>query len=638
MSIRNWLIWKTDFFVTGLVATAVLSSGFPASAALPLRKKVYCPPQGQCPPVQGQCPPGMVPVPASPDGSGAAQTPEDIARQMQPDQQFPWLNPQNPQQPQAVDQMQQNASPFQTASATRTLTPNVIGDLFGGGSNAPLVTPGGITAGTPISQTYTLDGDTLTPGIQFNSVTVPLSPSSPVTLDIPANGPFPAETLTSVDSLSTLNGAGAGGPGGSITFLPVSPALATALGNENSSSLQGTAAQGGTIVSGTTGVGAPVATYQSGGTNPGAVESSDLYDVSVPTSFSPMIQAPTVFNPPSPSGGSGGTNTIIGNVRKVAENTSPLPRDRVFFNYSYFSNVPMIGTGVNVNRFTPGFEKTFRDGRSSFEFRFPFATTLSSNLNTDLVNPAGSQNTDSVEFGNIVGILKHLGYQSDVLAVSFGSGIQLPTASDSYVYATGATGVPNGTPVVKVDNKSFHALPFLAALWTPNDRFFAQSFAQFDFTTHGNPVYFSDFIASNNPALPNIPTGNLSRIGTLQDNNFFYYSVSTGYWIHQDLSGARRLTGLAPIAELHYNRSLQGQDVISQSTNGNNVQIGQPVNKFELLNAVLGMTAMFDNNKSITAAYSTPIGGGSDQVFDGEFRLFANWYFGPGLNRQTRAF
>ena len=73
-----------------------------------------------------------------------------------------------------------------------------------------------------------------------------------------------------------------------------------------------------------------------------------------------------------PSGTNGG---VVGQV-KLAEGFSPIPQDRVYFNYSYFNQVPLSASGVNVNRFTPGFEKTFWDRLASVEFRTPMASTL----------------------------------------------------------------------------------------------------------------------------------------------------------------------------------------------------------------------------------------------------------------------
>ena len=57
---------------------------------------------------------------------------------------------------------------------------------------------------------------------------------------------------------------------------------------------------------------------------------------------------------------------------KMAENTSPMPTDRIYADYDYFHNVPL-NNGADINSFSPGFEKTFFGGaiRSSFACRWP---------------------------------------------------------------------------------------------------------------------------------------------------------------------------------------------------------------------------------------------------------------------------
>src|SRR5688572_30352983 len=129
-------------------------------------------------------------------------------------------------------------------------------------------------------------------------------------------------------------------------------------------------------------------------------------------------QGPTLVTIPSP-----GTSSV-GRV-KLAENVSPIPRDRVFVNYSYFDNVPLTPDGVNVNRFVPGFEKTFLDGTMSFEVRFPFASTLSSN-----VVAGGPTKDDWGEFGNLSAIWKTLLHVDRRWVTTAGLQLTVPTADD----------------------------------------------------------------------------------------------------------------------------------------------------------------------------------------------------------------
>ena len=55
---------------------------------------------------------------------------------------------------------------------------------------------------------------------------------------------------------------------------------------------------------------------------------------------------------------------------KISEEQSPMPRDRVFFNYNYFNNARSDCPNVAGRVF--GFEKTFLDGAASVELRLPF--------------------------------------------------------------------------------------------------------------------------------------------------------------------------------------------------------------------------------------------------------------------------
>ena len=65
--------------------------------------------------------------------------------------------------------------------------------------------------------------------------------------------------------------------------------------------------------------------------------------------------------------------------------------------------------------------------------------------------------------------------------------------------------------------------------------------------------------------------------------------------------------------------------------------LGSPsAGKVQTLNAVIGVTSQIQNDKTLTVGYGVPLGGGKDTVFDGEFRLLFNWFFGGSVNRQSR--
>lgn len=307
---------------------------------------------------------------------------------------------------------------------------------------------------------------------------------------------------------------------------------------------------------------------------------------------------------PSPS-----TGGVLGTT-KIAENTSPMPRDRMFFNYSYFNGVPLSPTGINLNRFTPGFEKTFGEGTSSVEVRLPFATTLNSNVSAD-----GITDGDQLEFGNVSIVLKSLLHRDDEWAVSGGLQTTLPTADAINV------NLADGTTVFQVKNQSVHLMPFVGALYTPNDRLFTQAYLQFDVVANGNDV------------MANLDLTKLRQLGTVQDNTFVYLDWSAGYWTYLAEDESAFLTGVAPMAELHMNQSLQGTDVV---TGPNGFRLGTGGHNYSILNAVIGTTFQFGTQNALTIGYATPIGSSADQQFNGEFRMFFNRRFGP-QTRQTRA-
>ncbi|MCA9024725.1 MAG: hypothetical protein KDA86_05895 [Planctomycetaceae bacterium] len=281
--------------------------------------------------------------------------------------------------------------------------------------------------------------------------------------------------------------------------------------------------------------------------------------------------------------------------QKFGENVSTIPRDRVFLNYSFFSNVPLSANGVDVNRFTPGFEKTFNNGDFSFEMRMPFASTADSTFNSD-----GSVDTGQFEWGDLTVFLKALLYNDCNFAMSGGLGFAFPTRDEFIVRDVG------GATAIRVDNNSIHALPFLATLWTPTSNFYVQTFAQFDVDLNGNQVDFAG----------------TPDAGRLQDATYMFLDLNMGYWIYQNPCGNVR--GIAPTFELHYNQGLSSSDFVGDSA-AEGIGGGDQVS---LLNGVVGVNMFLHDNINVQAGYGFPISG--DQQFDGEARVTLNWLFGPG--------
>ena len=305
---------------------------------------------------------------------------------------------------------------------------------------------------------------------------------------------------------------------------------------------------------------------------------------------------------PNPGGGG-----VVGR-QKIADNTSPLPQDRLLFGYSYFHNVPLNDNGVNVSRFTPGFEKTFLGGLASIEMKMPMAVTLDSTIVQD-----GSTDTSNDEFGNLHTTLKGVLFSHGGWAFSSGVTVTAPTASDVRLV------MPDGSDLVEIRNNSVHLMPFFSSLWIPSPRFYAQGFLQYDIDTNGCPVSI------------NADGNGLVDAGRVNDVTYQYMDLGVGYWLQQ-ANPYFGVPGVALTSEIHWNKSLQETDVISSG----NFRIGDYSSNIETWDLTVGAHVQFPSNWTVTAAYIAPLGGGMDRQFDGEFRLMLNRRFGgPTLASQA---
>lgn len=307
---------------------------------------------------------------------------------------------------------------------------------------------------------------------------------------------------------------------------------------------------------------------------------------------SSQLRTPVMIGVPNPS--SGGVVGII----KFSEDNNPLPRDRVIFNYDYFDNVPLAPGGIPLNRFQFGLEKAFFNGRMSVEARVPFANTLSSN-----VVLGGS--TRGTEFGNVVLTTKVLMLRGNVVNVSGGLAVALPTADDVSIRTL------DGTQMIDIKNKAVQLSPFLAMLYTPNDRLFAQAWYGFRFNSGGNTVRL------NSPFF-----GGTADVGSLRAAPLMLADLQLGYWVYRANQGLLR--GVAPFGELHYTTDV-GRGTLLRT--GNGFLIGD-LQSYDELNITGGITTMLGQNATLAVGGAAPLLGQSHRTFDWQFGVRFNYYFG----------
>jgi hypothetical protein len=305
-------------------------------------------------------------------------------------------------------------------------------------------------------------------------------------------------------------------------------------------------------------------------------------------------------------------------IGKIAENDSPIPRDRIFFSYNHFQNVfqvsetpanppaPTIFRQEPLDRYTMGFEKTFLDGWTSVELRMPFTGTLNAQLDAVGLN-AGN-------IGNMTVVLKSLLYIDYATAVGAGMAIETPTGTDTFARID--------TTTLRFKNQTTHLLPYIGFVWSPGDPrwgwgsgLFLSGFAQIDINTAGNPV---DTLSPNR-----VP---INSLGKLTDQNLGFLDIAAGYWLFRD-PDAPRLTGVAVVSELHYTTTLQNADQIRGNVDGGVLSLNDNNKRFDVLNGTIGLQFLLFDASSLRVAGVFPLGNESRRLFDSEVQVQFNRRF-----------
>jgi hypothetical protein len=241
-------------------------------------------------------------------------------------------------------------------------------------------------------------------------------------------------------------------------------------------------------------------------------------------------------------GGAGNLSLAAGDrAAKIADDSRPLPTDRVFFDYNHFdqANITANGAVVGLDRYTLGIEKTFCDGLWSVEIKAP----IDSGLNRIQDPNASTSENEGTAFGNLMIAPKVLVYESCRSVIAAGVLFDLPTAPDAQFLSPGLT-----TTMVKDD--AVHIEPFLGWQFAPNSRLFSITYLQFDFDANGDRM----FELSQTVLQP-------IEVGRLRAPNMLYVDWSAGYWLFHDgpcdCCGRRFLSGVAPVIELHYASAIE---------------------------------------------------------------------------------
>ncbi len=279
---------------------------------------------------------------------------------------------------------------------------------------------------------------------------------------------------------------------------------------------------------------------------------------------------------------------------KIAEHNKPMPDSRYYFLYHNFNGAldasgPGVSQSQNVDRYTIGFEHSqLFGGNHSIEVRAPFTGGYDFNQ--------GAFGVSGGEVGNLAVIWKSLLLGGDTWSITGGAGVDAPTGEN-------VTGAAGGTPF-KLDNSSVHLLPFLGFELRPSNRFFYQGFIQGDFAANSNT-----FSAGGSN-------------GTFDEQHLLHLDFATGMWLMRDYD-APFLTGLALMGEFHYTTTFQNSDVVTLNSGGNTFLLRNPANRFDTLNAVIGVHAEISRHIALRAGWAFPL---ADEEFSNEVTASVIWY------------
>ncbi len=271
--------------------------------------------------------------------------------------------------------------------------------------------------------------------------------------------------------------------------------------------------------------------------------------------------------------------------QKMADNMSPIPQDRIFFNYNFYSDVnqhlnEVFNSPLNhlqYDRYTFGFEKTFADGQGSFGLRLPIEYVTAQTR-----NPSQFAGGNSTAVGNLGIFTKYILAQDRETGSLLSVGMIVNPQ-------TGPGSIAGASFLPAISSTSIQ--PFLG-YFINRDRFFILGFASMEAPTNLDvPLMFYNDIG-------------------------FYYFLYRANRFEE-----RFLTAIVPVFEVHVNDPLNHRNVYSQ------VDLhGVP----DIVDLTYGLNFELNRHSILTGAICTPVTGPRPYSF--EVMALLNVRFG-GRNR-----
>jgi hypothetical protein len=291
--------------------------------------------------------------------------------------------------------------------------------------------------------------------------------------------------------------------------------------------------------------------------------------------------------PPNPQARSALAPSVRG--FKIAENMSPIPQDRIFFNFNYFNDVnstlndafdaPIVD--VMAYRYVFGLEKTFNEGKGSFGLRLPLNSLSAANR-----EPSVQAGGTSTALGNLTLFAKY------ILEENPRTG-SLVTAGLAVTPETGPGSFANA-PFIR-DLNATYVQPFLGYILNINPRLYLHGFSAID-----------------------VPSTDVDAV-------MVYNDLGLGYFLYRSQRTDQFLTAIVPTFEAHINTPLTHRDEYDELD-----LAGTP----DVVNLTCGLHTEFFGSALATFGFVTPVTG--PRPFDFEVIALLNIYFGGPRGRAGR--
>lgn len=295
---------------------------------------------------------------------------------------------------------------------------------------------------------------------------------------------------------------------------------------------------------------------------------------------------------------------------KCADNTGPIPTNRVSFQYKHYNGAlqaqlddagTVTSSSGNIDSYILGVEKTFLDNWASLELRIPFYAG-----SIGIGDPGNESDLVSPKFGNLSFILKVLWSRSDTFALGGGLGIDVPTAGNAHAVLL------DNQQTIDYLFREVYIAPFIAFLGTPRDDIWYQGVLQFSFVAGRNQVRSRGIIDSD-LAYP--------------EQNLMFLTLNGGKWFYRDPSRSF-MQGMAGILELNWTATLNDTAVV---TDGALTTIANFANQQNVFNLSAGLHCQLTRLTNLRVAAVVPLRGSNNgdpvaqnRYFDSEVSVQVN--------------